>query len=137
MTENKSSAMTDSKIIKGLECCASDEACCSECPYSYIGTASGCYDCIKAEALDLINRQQAEIEDLKKIKENSLEIISMGEKQILEIRENSIKEFADRLKNGVDSLPYKWLGISETVLHTIIDNLVKEMVGDNNAEIQS
>ena len=43
---------------------------------------------------------KAEIEDLKIIKQNALEIISTGQKQMLEIRNNSIKEFANNLCEG-------------------------------------
>ena len=104
--------MTDNEIINALEY------------IRYHLTASKHKEVID-DAIDLINRQQAEIEDLKKIKENSLEIISIGENQILEIREKSIKEFAKRLKNK-----WKLLFIAYPQIGESIDNLVKEMVGD-------
>lgn len=121
--------MTDNEIIKNLEKVANAD--CNRCSFNNENCdGEDCDKYIAQKILDLINRPKADIESLQKIKENSLKIISMGEKQILEIREKSLKEFAEKLKNGVDSLPYKWVGISETVLHTIIDTLVKEMVGE-------
>ncbi len=124
MTENKSSALTDAEIIKGLECC-SEYRCIAECPKYYDTTdADICRSHLIREALDLITRQKAEIEDLKKIKENSLEIISMGEKQILEIREKSLKEFAERLKSRAHEISCNVLLV---VTKDDIDNLVKEM----------
>ncbi len=58
--------MKDNEIIKALECCNGFEWCPDECPYytqEFKGTAN-CLDekeGIMAKALDLINRQKAEI----------------------------------------------------------------------------
>ncbi len=120
MTENKSSALTDAEIIKALECDTHSD--CEECPYWHEFCEPN--NVTAKEILDLINRRQAEIEDLKKIKENSLEIISMGEKQILEIREKSLKEFAERLKSRAHEISCNVLLV---VTKDDIDNLVKEM----------
>ena len=55
--------MSDNEIIKALECCqTNDESKCVDCPY--------CDDCVEknnvvADTLDLINRQQEEIDKLK------------------------------------------------------------------------
>ena len=49
--------MTDNEIIKALECCGGSN--CHECPIE------GCTDDIFGNALDLINRQKAEIEAYK------------------------------------------------------------------------
>lgn len=55
--------MTDNEIIKALECCSNGEPC-ANCPYQ-----KQCDETDLAEiALDLINRQQAEIERLKAFK---------------------------------------------------------------------
>jgi uncharacterized protein (DUF305 family) len=56
--------MSDEQIKKALECCISAESCC-ECGYTKMcdGTT------IHQFALDLINRQQAEIEEWKKLVE--------------------------------------------------------------------
>ena len=53
--------LTDNEIVKALECCVTKEDC-NGCPYDEIN------DCIKGheeDILDLITRQQAEIERLK------------------------------------------------------------------------
>lgn len=56
--------MTDNEIIKALEWCTNVMDC-GKCLYSpYSG--SGCATRLKTEVLDLIKRQQAEIERLKK-----------------------------------------------------------------------
>ena len=52
--------MTDNDIIKALEYCT-DKGYCSDCPY-----CKRHLDCkIEYDALDLINRQKAEIESLQ------------------------------------------------------------------------
>ena len=51
--------MTDNEIIKALEYCINNNTC-KGCPYS----GKGCYIPLKKNSLDLINRQQAEIERL-------------------------------------------------------------------------
>ena len=52
--------MTDKEIIKALECCIKHTEC-PECPMK--GTRN-CISELNKNALDLINRQQAEIERL-------------------------------------------------------------------------
>ena len=57
--------MTDAEIIKALKCCIKGK--CSECPLK----AMFCSECVvMGFALELINRQKAEIEKLQK--ENNL-----------------------------------------------------------------
>ena len=58
--------MTDEQIIKAYERCFTlgfDESTCYECPF-YTATAK-CTEDLRDSALDLINRQKAEIENLK------------------------------------------------------------------------
>lgn len=66
MVELMSKQMTDNEIIKALECCANWESdkSCEECPANTYGF--GCANKRAKASLDLINRQQAEIERLKK-----------------------------------------------------------------------
>lgn len=56
--------MDDNDIIKALECCVSDRMVCAECPAYNYGSEQ-CVDEMLQHALDLINRQKAEIERLK------------------------------------------------------------------------
>lgn len=55
--------MTDNEIIKALECCRKPVSDCVCCPVEY---GEACFDHLKTLALDLINRQKAEIDRLKK-----------------------------------------------------------------------
>lgn len=63
MTEHK---FTDEEIIRALECCANGE--CDECIYY---DCSPCKEYLNNAALDLINRQKAEIERLQKRRKKS------------------------------------------------------------------
>ena len=103
--------MTDEQIIKGLECCATDDGDdCSQCPYGNIVYKSGNGGCVnrcRKDALDLVNRQKKEIERLKKkntiLSKNADTAFQDGldenrdlfKKEIEpEIRNEAIKEFA-------------------------------------------
>lgn len=57
--------MTDNEIIKALECCISGQPCKeTKCPFYKKGCEIDIY-AVEKYALDLINRQKAEIEKLK------------------------------------------------------------------------
>ena len=58
--------MTDAEIIKALECCTTKGAKCSDCPAFKKVDRSDCKKYFSG-ALDLINRQQAEIERLESV----------------------------------------------------------------------
>lgn len=99
--------MTDKEIIKALECCATnDETMCEQCPYD----RKGCL-MLPLYAIDLINRQQAEIERLNKVitfklKEEQLEQIKTEclesiDYNIKEIKAEGIKEFAEKIKEEI------------------------------------
>jgi hypothetical protein len=108
--------MTDEQIIKALECCTSiTEIGCELCPYS---STVNCFLRSTQDALDLINRQKAEIENLKEAYAVYEE--TTGLKQV---RSDAIRKFAERLK--------LYLFIERGGISTIsgkdIDNLVKEM----------
>ena len=53
--------MTDNENIKALECCKKRN--CGDCSYNVYGIS--CSNIIASDALDLINRQKAEIERLQ------------------------------------------------------------------------
>ena len=105
--------MTDNDIIEALECCGNQMYSCNDkqCKAKTIG-----------DAIDLINRQQAEIEILK-----GWERLLKAESHapiIKKAKAEAVKEFAERLKRDC---PDKLL-----VMHfDAIDNLVKEMVGED------
>lgn len=123
---------TDKDIISSLEVIAT--TCnCNECKIrsGKWGTCN-CSETTANAALDLINRQKAEIDRLKEC-ENLLK----AEKHSL-IKTEAVKEFANRLKNKIktECNPYgKPTFDYDTSLAIMryIDNLVIEMVGENNA----
>ena len=135
--------MTDNEIIKALECCSCETImyCEDQCPF---------YEkCMKDEqlskyALDLINRQKAEIKKFEKVEHFADKTIATlqaeveqwkeeanryqtlwceAENDIQTAKAEAIKEFAER----VTELKKECVIIS--VEH--IDNLVKEMEGDD------
>jgi hypothetical protein len=113
--------MTDEQIVKALRLCAIDVDVCTEaCPY-YEDREYFDGDCIKQrtiDAIDLINRQKAEIEKLKEAYAVYEE--TTGLKQV---REDAIRKFADWLKLYL----FMERGGVATVSGKDIDNLVKEM----------
>ena len=100
--ENKK--YTDEEVIKALECCGNQMYSCTDkqCKAKTLG-----------DALDLINRQKAEIERL------NLENLQMVA-SIKRLKSEAIKEFWNELKRR-NTLDYR-------IVSTITgDNLVKEM----------
>ena len=101
--------MTDNEIIKALECCKSPVANCEDCTIFDFGT--DCQFIVIKHALDLVNRQQKEIERLKAEEEkypfkcimpfNSMvcsKSIEDYDRLVGDIGAEAIKEFAERLK---------------------------------------
>lgn len=111
-----SNSLSDSEIKKALECCIKDD--CKNCPLGEIE------DCVTmTDALDLINRLQAENERLKE--EVDLLHSDYTYKLVkVKAKAEAVKEFAERLKEKVsvdekDGLHWFY--------HKQIDNLLKEM----------
>lgn len=121
--------MTDNEIIKALECCS--KADCNNCPASKFGN---CIDIVMEEAIALIDRQKGEVERLKEDNEalnsavsSALDIVNSNYQNG---RAEAIKEFADKLKK---KLARTLLYLSRTLIEDI-DDLVREMVGADNAD---
>ena len=115
--------MTDNEIIKLLECCKKSQ--CSKCYYS-----KECDGYTQVNyALDLITRQQVEIEGLKKSNEMFTDIGKMYS----EIKAEAYKEFSEKAKEFMHN---KFKALDEYEFEYIterdIDNLLKETVGENN-----
>lgn len=117
--------MTDEQIIKAVDVCRNPDTC-RGCPYHELYTAR-CVIMLMKDVFDLINRQKAEIERLKKKNEKYINRIEkdivlptiFGEQAKIE----AIKEFAERLKESADND-----GCGEDfVLVSDIDILLKEM----------
>ena len=126
--------MTDNEIIIPLNCLVMNESDCRHCKLK--DKNDKCQKFLYSDVLGLIdenNRQKAEIERLEaNLKEAFAEIEAL--KQInLHCKVESVKEFAERLKEYVESYDvttgYKII-IVNAVEEETIDNLVKEMVGE-------
>ena len=123
--------MTDTEIIKALECCSIRNHCASSCPYDdEDDTCVECTSKLTKDALALINRQKAEIERLRNtVKTDFLTVtekLKLSQSEIRDIRTEAIKEFAERLKEhtedvGFSSYTERW------EFGDWIDSLVEEI----------
>ena len=181
--------MTDKEIIKDLECCANCEDCFYGITNCSLGEEVECRSLLAQNTLDLINRQQVELDNLK-VKNQSLRsaanslkmhyeeaqaeierlqkevnLVSIQFQDIQERQEESqaeierlnkvyqanqqlinalnksyflakseaVKEFVEKLKKNMHN---KFKDLDEYEFEYIterdIDNLVKEIVGENN-----
>ena len=132
--------MTDDEIIKALECCGSGYGNCYSCPYD----AESCIttegeSLLLKSALDLINRQKAEIESLKHRKTE----LQIRNQELQHEKSEAIKEFVEKLKERLNNLEYhensdrktvtktELYNVVNWIMHEVvpdeIDNLVKEM----------
>ena len=101
---------TDEEVIKALECCNNDD--CDNCPNNF----GNCYANLAGYALDLINRQKEEIDDMKDKNEHLVCIA-------LEARAEAVKEYAERLKERLIAG-----GIYPVIVKNQIEKLEKEMM---------
>ena len=116
--------MTESEIMKALECCSTGLAeSCLDCPLSNTCMTTS----VEQLALDLINRKNAEIEKFADIGKLYSEIRA-------DARSEAIKEFAERVKEaGAKSVEVAFYGNgTETIefitLRTnLVDQIAKEM----------
>lgn len=109
--------MTDSEIIKALDCCKYDD--CNNCP----NVVDNCHANLIDYAISLINRQKAEI---KRLKEENNHFANIG-KMDSKIKSEAIKEFAEKLLNTWWHNGYESPDVD---FDDFIYNLVKEMVGE-------
>lgn len=125
------SDMTDNEIIKMLECCKQEidsngVICggCKKCP-NYEGETGLCKEDLPTVVLDLINRQKAEIERLKKIESN---ILNVMRENVAQTKAEAYKEFAER---GATTLKPLCYNVDQyNLMAEALYNLLKEMVGD-------
>ena len=116
---------TDDEIVKAMWCCS--DTGCEECPIN--NKSIMCATRLMEHALDLINRQKAEIERLNKEVDRLSQCVLYHEGQIID----AVEEFAERLKESCFGNPY----LDDDVLNELTDNLVKEMknkLEENNNE---
>ena len=145
MTDKK---LTDNEIIKALDICSKSTNGCSHSKYTcedcYLNGQPMCSSVLLQDAIDLHARQQAKIEEFMKetavttliddavVYTPTLEDYYKFKKKF---KSEAVKEFAERLKDTLEhayQFEYGYL-ISKDVINAKIDNLVKEMVGENNA----
>ena len=142
MTENK---LTDKEIIKGLEHCKrpTGQHDCDNCPY--VDSRGVCTTNMLNDTLDLINRQQAEIEKQKRKTDVVVENYQNLCDRYIEARAEAIKEFAERLREkaefvGIDQEgDFLYSEFDEFQLHDSVADVIeflskiaiKEMVGDD------
>lgn len=135
--------MTDNEIIKALECCVNNQYCWL-CVLK--DREDDCYDILKS-ALDLINRQKAEIARLRAVqgsidnfardlcKERLLKGKAIADfedlqEYIRKKKSKAIREFAKRLKKKTYPFPCA-IGVENAVTIRAINDLVEEMAGEN------
>lgn len=131
--------MTDKEIIKALECCVDED--CDNCP-----NRSGIFCIVNLEsyALDLINRQQEQLEAAIAGQETLQKALAKKDREVERLNNNisamavtmhncakatraeAIRAFAERLKQRCSANS----DINYYILKKLVDNLVKEMVGD-------
>ena len=141
--ENKA---TDKEIKKALECC-SEANNCGECEYEptehQIGTVGCCNELMK-DALDYINRLEAENSNLTSNLTSLQNDLTSAKAEVEELRSNldvvnhTISYFkAEAVKEFVEKLTDK-IGFNSSMIDVYeeIDNLVKEMVGEESAETE-
>lgn len=123
--------MTSNEIIKALECCLKTNQAykCTDCRY-YNKTAN-CLRSLMTDTVDVICRQQAEIESLNnKLIEQQLKNNMLYETS-LEIKSEAVKEFADILAVKYKTTHY--LPNDDDMIMVAksdMDILVNEMVGE-------
>lgn len=113
--------MTDEQIIKALECCAGKG--CKQCPKNI--NSAHCIMLLMEDALDLINRQKAEIERLKICNEGQRDTIRIY--QIGETRAEAIKEFAAKVEQKCLDI-----GIYPACVKRAVEETKREMTEQDN-----
>ena len=112
--------MTDNEIIKALECCQIKKVNeCAKCPY-LPKISRDCERFLVTDALDLINRQKAEIERLQE----TICMLTKTGRFYSTVRAEAIKEFAEMLRRKLIAG-----GIYPAFIKGTIEKVLEEMVG--------
>ena len=119
--------LTDAEIVKALECCIKPTSDCDNCPAHNVVDDENCFDVVKQGALNLINRQKAEIERLNKEVEYWRVETKEARADIDQAVAEAYKEFAERFKK---KLSQKYTTSLWKVYCEEIDNLLKELIGE-------
>ena len=130
--------MTDNEIIKAMQCVIGNGVSCSECEYQKALPFPSCRRMCAKNALDLINRQAAEIERLRN-RNKFLEIEYKNQGNLFWARVQTsnleaIKGFAERLKKIIYTHMDR-VDVDGVVLLTRIDNSIDNLV-EEMTEVQ-
>ena len=128
--------MTDNEIMKAMECVMGNDVNCSECTYQKVLPFPSCRMMCAKNALDLINRQKAEIEKLK----GSTIVSNIMESQRIkrEAKAEAIKKFATKFLEKIHEHHYlltdpynsKDYGMFTTGIEQTVNESKTEMVGE-------
>ena len=92
--------LTDNEIIKALECCKYEyDTKCELCSYNFY-SRTGCRSELRRNALDLINRLQADCENYKQVAENQQKVTMDRGFEIKELKAE-LDEYA-KIKTTID-----------------------------------
>lgn len=127
--------MNDADIIKALECCGVKESC-TECYFNTHKAEDICARIVVQKALDLINRQKAEIERFSRAIHNmsiTTEVQMRAEREfqwlqinrVKQARAEAITEFEDRLK--VHAYYINFPMVHRVIDEDDIDQIAKEV----------
>ena len=131
--------MTDNEIIKALNICRKGK--CSECPRI---ANDKCIAQVSENALDLINRQKAEIErlekDSKRLKKVQMQLDD-AMKMYTTIKSEAVKEYERLLSNELSCLldctyGSKWSLYKVADVRDAIKKVSAEMVGADNGNTE-
>ena len=128
--------MTDNEIIKALKCC-SEANNCSVCDYEpdeYQKGTIGCSNKIMIHALDLINRQKAEIERLNGCVKSEDEVRTIAEtviqSRIKTIRTETVKDFMKMLTKVWGHYPLNFM-TSVDAFYSTAKQIARELAGED------
>lgn len=89
--------LTDAEVKKALECCGKDD--CDNCP----NTFGNCYSNLAGYTLDLINRQEGEIEkneNIIRVADKTIETLN-AENEVLKRRNTTLEKLAEHRKKAI------------------------------------
>ena len=116
--------MTDNEIIKALECSVKNK--CPECPYFQSYPCDKCRN-MRRDALDLINRLQATIDDLNTRLHQERKRIDYIDKSYNEIKAEAYKECVEDIKTYYKENRFAY---DAECLCEELNNFLKETVGE-------
>lgn len=130
MTDNK---YTDEEIIKALDICTQQNSSipCCDCP-CWNDDEQECEVIDDTVILDLINRQRAEIERLKKEVSVARDAYMFIQDRYEHTKIEAYKEFANKLEENCGiftPLGVNWIEETKVVRVSDIDKILKKMVG--------